>query len=198
METTSFIERLEHSRPSGPDSWMAQCPAHDDGSASLSVRSAEGCTLINCFAGCLAVDVVAAMGLSLSDLFADTLPSAPRPAYVPKPTPPQDPLVGVMAALGELGASAYVCTGDLSYAGFCPACDSHLVDQRCLRFWQHEDGGRVELYCRQGCDEDYIRSLLTDLWRQRRARKPLEKYRKWDDVWEVVWDRLTKWPPVAA
>lgn len=52
---------------------MARCPAHDDRNPSLSVReAAEGRVLLYCFAGCQTVDVVAALGLSMRDLFADT------------------------------------------------------------------------------------------------------------------------------
>ena len=49
---------------------MARCPAHDDGNPSLSVdRGEDGRTLLNCFAGCATVDVLAAVDLTLNDLF---------------------------------------------------------------------------------------------------------------------------------
>ncbi|UGQ15495.1 hypothetical protein LO772_19370 [Yinghuangia sp. ASG 101] len=50
-------------------SW--QCPAHDDGSPSLSVtrnRSGDG-VVVNCHAGCQIVDVVAALDLAMADLY---------------------------------------------------------------------------------------------------------------------------------
>jgi hypothetical protein len=50
--------------------WMAQCPAHDDRSPSLSIREEEDRVLLHCFAGCEVVDVCNALGLSLSALFA--------------------------------------------------------------------------------------------------------------------------------
>jgi hypothetical protein len=51
---------------------MARCPAHSDRTASLSIREADdGNTLIHCFAGCEPAAVLAAVRLSLSDLFAD-------------------------------------------------------------------------------------------------------------------------------
>lgn len=50
---------------------MAQCPAHDDRTPSLSIReSSDGTLLLKCFAGCENVDVVAAVGLRMADLFA--------------------------------------------------------------------------------------------------------------------------------
>src|SRR6266498_864614 len=54
--------------------YMAQCPAHDDTQASLSVRGADGKVLLNCHAGCTTEDVAAAIGMNLADLFDATLP----------------------------------------------------------------------------------------------------------------------------
>ena len=50
--------------------YTARCPAHEDRTASLSLSEADdGRVLLHCFAGCGAGDVVAALGLSLGDLF---------------------------------------------------------------------------------------------------------------------------------
>src|SRR5215218_1564166 len=50
---------------------MAFCPAHDDRrERSLSVKEGEdGRVLLKCFAGCATEQVVAAIGLSMTDLF---------------------------------------------------------------------------------------------------------------------------------
>ena len=48
---------------------MALCPGHADKERSLSIKETEGKTLLNCFAGCENSSIVAAVGLSLSDLF---------------------------------------------------------------------------------------------------------------------------------
>lgn len=49
---------------------MAQCPAHEDSQASLSVkRGDDGRVLLNCHAGCDTAAVVDALGLTLADLF---------------------------------------------------------------------------------------------------------------------------------
>ncbi len=54
------------------DGWMACCPAHDDQRPSLSIGTGkDGRILLKCLAGCVTESVVAAMGLKLSDLFAD-------------------------------------------------------------------------------------------------------------------------------
>jgi putative DNA primase/helicase len=55
-------------RRSGHD-W--QCPAHDDGRASLGVRAAKDRALLKCQAGCPTEDVVAALGMGMKDLFDD-------------------------------------------------------------------------------------------------------------------------------
>jgi hypothetical protein len=66
---SALLSRLEKVRQTGPDSWMACCPAHADKSASLSIRHTEDKTLIHCFAGCSVHEVVGAIGLDISDLF---------------------------------------------------------------------------------------------------------------------------------
>lgn len=53
-----------------PNGWMALCPAHDDKQASLSVtKGSTGRILLKCFAGCNTEDIVAALGLKMSNLF---------------------------------------------------------------------------------------------------------------------------------
>lgn len=59
--------------------WVARCPAHDDRNPSLAVGVGQGdAVLLHCFAGCAAPTVVAAIGLTLGDLFPKSLaPVAP-------------------------------------------------------------------------------------------------------------------------
>src|SRR4249919_1470928 len=54
---------------SSGDGWSARCPAHDDEHQSLSVHHRDGKWLIKCHAGCGYQDVVAALGITESDLF---------------------------------------------------------------------------------------------------------------------------------
>ena len=56
----------------------AQCPAHRDRKPSLSVTLAGTRLLVNCFTGCNTSDILAALGLSFSDLFSLS-PSQPTP-----------------------------------------------------------------------------------------------------------------------
>ncbi|MCE7902125.1 MAG: DNA primase [Gammaproteobacteria bacterium PRO9] len=70
--TETLLARLEGLRETGPGRWIARCPAHEDRSPSLSIRELpDGRILLHDFAGCSAVDVVTAVGLSMSDLFPD-------------------------------------------------------------------------------------------------------------------------------
>lgn len=49
--------------------WMARCPCHDDSTPSLSVTARNGKVLLHCHAGCSVERIVAALGLSMTDLF---------------------------------------------------------------------------------------------------------------------------------
>lgn len=73
MSAQDIVNRLDFCKTSGKDSWMARCPAHDDKSPSLKITDISGGrTLIHCHAGCGAIDVLAAIGLELSDLYPPT------------------------------------------------------------------------------------------------------------------------------
>lgn len=69
-KTDDLVARLERVRKSGKG-YMARCPAHDDGSASLSIREGDdGRVLLNCFAGCSFNEIVDALGIQPSDTFS--------------------------------------------------------------------------------------------------------------------------------
>jgi len=75
---STFLARFDRVTPSGGQ-YLVRCPAHDDRKASLSVsEGADGRVLLKCFAGCTASEVVAAMSLAWSDLFADDTPAPTR------------------------------------------------------------------------------------------------------------------------
>src|SRR6266446_5518588 len=82
MTLQQFLDRLPGAARSGHD-WLANCPGHDDRTASLSVTEKNGKILVFCHAGCEAKDVVAVLGLRMSDLFIAPngharAPDAPR------------------------------------------------------------------------------------------------------------------------
>jgi len=74
-----LLARLNGVREVGPRRWKAICPSHEDRNPSLSIRlGTEGRVLLHCFASCRTEDVLRALQLDWSSLFAnDTRP--PRP-----------------------------------------------------------------------------------------------------------------------
>ena len=70
MSAELLVNLLERVKQTGPGRWIGSCPAHEDRSPSLSVRELDdGRVLINCFAGCGAIDVLDALGLEWGALF---------------------------------------------------------------------------------------------------------------------------------
>lgn len=80
MSAATLLSRLDKVKPTGPGRWIARCPAHDDRGPSLSVRELDdGRVLLHDFGQeCSVADIVAAVGLELSDLFPPRL-EAPKP-----------------------------------------------------------------------------------------------------------------------
>jgi hypothetical protein len=86
MTTPALLDRLEGVRQTGPNRWVAKCPAHEDRSPSLSVREVDdGKTLLQCFAGCSALDVLDSVGLNWAALFPEGgyTPTAPSRLTIP-------------------------------------------------------------------------------------------------------------------
>lgn len=70
MSADILLQHLTKIKRTGQGRWMACCPAHADKTASLSIRELDdGRVLVHCFAECSVHDVVAAVGLELTDLF---------------------------------------------------------------------------------------------------------------------------------
>lgn len=89
----TLLDRLDKVRQTGDSKWMARCPAHDDKGPSLSVRDTGERTLIHCFAGCAAEDVLSAVGLSWPDIVRDKWQAAEHAATHQKVRlKPVDPL----------------------------------------------------------------------------------------------------------
>jgi len=76
------LNQLQHVRRMG-DSWRGKCPGPcDDHHAALSIREGSGGrVLLYCFKGCQLWEIVCALGLKVSDLFA----RSKRPRRVPAP-----------------------------------------------------------------------------------------------------------------
>jgi hypothetical protein len=93
MSAQDLIDRLAKVKATGPGRWTACCPAHEDKSPSLSIEELDdGRTLIHCFAGCGALDVLDAVGLDWAALF----PSADRHEFKPsRPSIPAEALLQI-------------------------------------------------------------------------------------------------------
>ena len=73
----NILSRLQKVKKVG-NGWQACCPAHADRDPSLRIdEGKDGRVLLKCFAGCDTKDIVAALGLRMTDLF-------------PRPQPPGD------------------------------------------------------------------------------------------------------------
>ncbi len=73
MSAFDIVNRLDHCRQIRDGEWIARCPAHNDKSPSLTIKEVGGGrTLLHCFAGCGALDVLTAIGLDWSALYPAT------------------------------------------------------------------------------------------------------------------------------
>jgi hypothetical protein len=77
-----LLSRLEGVKETGTGRYMARCPSHDDKSPSLSVADDNGKVLVHCFAGCEPLEIMAAVDLTLADLFDKPLNHRGKP--IPK------------------------------------------------------------------------------------------------------------------
>lgn len=63
------ISRMLRGRRVKPGKYIAKCPAHPDRTPSLSISDGRDAVLLKCWPGCTVEDIVAAMGLKMSDLW---------------------------------------------------------------------------------------------------------------------------------
>ena len=74
MSASILLSKLSRVKKTGADRWMACCPAHQDKTASLSIKDLpDSRVLLHCFAGCDPDSVLAAIGLTFSDLMPERL-----------------------------------------------------------------------------------------------------------------------------
>ena len=72
MQIEDLLQRLTKVKKTGPNTWIACCPSHDDSSPSLAIKESDGTILLHCFAGCSIDDVCGAIGVEMVDLFPPT------------------------------------------------------------------------------------------------------------------------------
>jgi hypothetical protein len=72
MSPEDFLMRLQNVRRTGPNRWIACCPAHDDRHPSLNVKiEPDGTKLVICRSGCDNHSIREAMGCEWSDFFPE-------------------------------------------------------------------------------------------------------------------------------
>jgi hypothetical protein len=111
QQGTAYARIVDHLRARGKkvretrsgQQAMAQCPAHDDHDPSLTIYRRPGRAKVICWPGCDDRDVLAALGLSVGDLYDDPKRSAgaPCPHHRSRSEPPQSPLDRTRARLLE-------------------------------------------------------------------------------------------------
>ena len=78
MLTEEILLSLDKVKSNGSNKWLACCPAHQDKSPSMSILDTGDKTLLKCWAGCSAHNIVEALGLKISDLFHHEMTSKMR------------------------------------------------------------------------------------------------------------------------
>ncbi len=75
-----LLAALADVKKTGDGQWQARCPAHDDHRASLSVSATNGDGKIgvHCHANCVTSDVLAAIGMRMSDLMPQSSNGKPK------------------------------------------------------------------------------------------------------------------------
>ncbi len=116
---STLLDRLDGVKQTGPSRWIARCPGHDDRSPSLSIRELEdGRILIHDFGGCSATDVLAAVGLEMSDLFPEPLDHRLRPNRSRIPAGDLLELIDHEALAVGLIAGQFMESGTLNESGW--------------------------------------------------------------------------------
>ncbi len=67
-----LLSKLDGVKPSGTGKWIARCPAHADVQQSLGIKfpGDNGAVILTCYAGCDTKQIVAALGMGMSDLWS--------------------------------------------------------------------------------------------------------------------------------
>lgn len=104
-----LLSRLKKVKKTGSNSWIACCPAHDDKSPSMTIRSVDdGKILAYCFAGCGIEAITGAVGLNVSELMPDKQPDVLRASRA-IPFSPSD----VLACVKSDASLIYIVMCDL-------------------------------------------------------------------------------------
>lgn len=84
MAVDKLLSCLDRVRQTGPGRWVASCPCRDDKRPSMTIRELDdGRVLIHDFGGSSPAEILAAVGLTFSDLFPEALTEYAKPERRP-------------------------------------------------------------------------------------------------------------------
>jgi hypothetical protein len=107
MSADKLLSCLDAVVSTGTGTWRARCPSHDSKGRTLAIKHAQdGTVLLNCFAGCSALEVVQSVGMTLGDLFPEPLDDKPRRKNY-------FPAADVLKCLTEEATIVQIAAGDL-------------------------------------------------------------------------------------
>lgn len=133
-----ILSRLDKVKRSGPNNWMACCPAHDDRSPSMTIHAADdGRIAVFCHAGCSFEEIKDAVGLGWEPWFPPKQ-AEDRAPLIRRPFPAGDVLEALAA---EVQIVTLIC------------CDMHkkkeISEDDYTRLWvayeRIEEGRRLAL-----------------------------------------------------
>lgn len=108
MSADNLLQHLQKVKRTGQDKWLACCPAHEDRTASLSVRELDdGRILVHCFAGCSVVEVLGAAGLTFDALYPE------KPIDHGKPERRPFPAADILRAIAFESTLVLIAAADL-------------------------------------------------------------------------------------
>ncbi len=121
--------------------WQAVCPAHDDTHPSLSIKlSNDDKILLKCWCGCSAAEIVASIGLELTDLFP------PNPEYQhQKPDKRPFPAADILRAVAHEALVAALYASDLANGKTLSTAGCERLRQAAVRLLSAADAGGARL-----------------------------------------------------
>jgi len=84
MNADLLLSKLDRVKRTGPNTWVARCPTRDDKRPSMTIRELDdGRILLHDFGGDAPAEILAAIGLTFSDLY----PAKTGNNYLPERRP---------------------------------------------------------------------------------------------------------------
>jgi hypothetical protein len=119
-----ILSRLDKVRRTGPNNWIACCPAHEDSSPSFTIGVGDtGNVIAKCFSQCSIEEIVNAVGLGWEPWY----PPKPKTDFVPSVRRPF-PAADVLEALSLETMVVAVTAGDI-------ATGAHVSEKDLARMW---------------------------------------------------------------